>query len=223
MLPVDTNAPRVFQEGQVAAKDEAARARAAVLLRLAHLRIVADGADTLTIDGKAYSVALIGTSIPVDPGERRVNVSGVERIVTLVEGEDTMIEIVVPHRAAPPLGATQRHDAASEPPSTARTAAWVFGGVGVTALGVGIAAGVTVFVDKGASDAECPSRVTCTKRGAALMSEAQTLAWVANIGVGLGVASLATSVVLLLLPKPTRSARLTPWGVPGGAGIAATF
>jgi hypothetical protein len=149
--------------------------------------------------------------------------SAVERDVELGEGADQTIEIELPAEAPRPAPSVveQRSDPVRS--TSSRTAAWVVGGVGVTALGVGIVSGVMVFADKSASDAECPSKGVCTARGASLMRDAQALAWVANIGVGVGVVGLAASAVLFVLAKPSAQARVTPWLSASGAGVAGTF
>jgi hypothetical protein len=101
---------------------------------------------------------------------------------------------------------------------------------GVVAAGVGAVFGVMAINSKSKSDQSCPTmdgQLRCTTAGANDMSTAQTQAWVADVGIGVGAAAIVTGAVLMLTggaheesggAQPSASRPLAAWGfrVTGG-------
>lgn len=120
-------------------------------------------------------------------------------------------------------GAAPHTPAPSPPPATAtapdaapgrrRAVAYALGAGGLVALGIGSGAGLRAIHLMGESDERCPDGA-CTARGAELSRDANTLANVANVGIGLGIAGVAAAVVLTVIDGGGRAA-------PRGVAVAA--
>jgi hypothetical protein len=95
--------------------------------------------------------------------------------------------------------------------SNRATLGWIFTGAGVATAGVGSFFGVQALSKRHDSDAYCPTDTTCTARGVTLNDQAKTDAWVANIGVGVGLVGIAVGSYLLLTgddsPRPRSSGK----------------
>jgi len=82
------------------------------------------------------------------------------------------------------------------------TLAFVVGGAGLAAVGVGVIFGVRAADQEDESKADCPS--TClTEEGAELNEKARTSALVSNISYGVGIAAIATSIYLYFSASPS--------------------
>jgi hypothetical protein len=80
-------------------------------------------------------------------------------------------------------------------PGPDRTAAYVVGGAGLVAIGVGVAFGLRASDKEDASKAGCPSGCI-TQEAADLNQQARTAATIANISYAVGLAALATGAYL---------------------------
>lgn len=189
----------------------------------------APAGTTVRRDGVELGAVSLGVALPVDPGERTLVVrtpDGREREtrITLAPGETKAVELALPTPAvATATGSaspTPAQPKASSPPRN-DTPAYVVGGVGVAALAVGAVTGALVFSKKSVVDAHCADTV-CDAEGKRAADSAKTLGLVSTIGVGVGVAALATSAVLLLSGKrePAAAWRVTPTVSPRGGGVA---
>ncbi|HEY6728179.1 MAG TPA: hypothetical protein VI197_29420 [Polyangiaceae bacterium] len=100
----------------------------------------------------------------------------------------------------------------------------VLGGVGLVGLGVGAYFGASAMSDADEANDLCPDGNCTSQRGEDLMSDARTSATVSNIAFGVGIASLATGLVLYFVgPDDTPEAAdsgLVPLAVDRGAGLA---
>ena len=142
---------------------------------------------------------------------------GERRTVTVEPLADAAAEPTEAATAAPPAsaapspagaGAAPRAPPTTSPAATAtatdaapgrrRTAAYAIGAGGLVALGIGTGAGLRAIHLMGESDERCPDGA-CTARGAELSRDANTLANVANVGIGLGIAGVAAAVVLTVI------------------------
>jgi hypothetical protein len=88
---------------------------------------------------------------------------------------------------------------------------------GVVAAGVGAAFGVLTLNNKSKSDGACPSfdnELRCTTTGANAMSSAQTQAWVADFGIGVGAAAIVTGAVLMFTGGTHEESEPAPVGAP---------
>ena len=103
---------------------------------------------------------------------------------------------------------------------------FVVGGAGAVALIVGSAFGVRAFSQHSDSDAACPNNA-CTAKGVSLNDKARTSAWIANVGIGLGLVGIRVGTYLVVTspndaaPAPKPSALVVvPTASPDGAGVA---
>jgi hypothetical protein len=237
------DAPRAFSE----AKDKAKEEGAAVQARLGWLRVDLAGegaADaqkwTVMLDDLPMPAALIGIERPIDPGAHRLRASrdGKESDVVevkIAEGEKKSATLQLP--GVPASGEVQGSPRAKDAPqedsggSSLRSGAWIAFGVGA----VGAIAG-TFFLLKNRSNRDdanalCPGGPCPASKHddiAALDDNANTAAIFSWVGYGVGVAGVATGVVLLLMSggKPAaapQATRVLPWIGPHSAGARVTF
>lgn len=122
--------------------------------------------------------------------------------------------------AAGPSAAPVADSATSSVP----IASMVLGGVGIVGLGVGAYFGVKAMSDADEANELCPDGNCSSQRGEDLMDDARTSATVSNIALGVGVASLATGLVLyFVVPGDSQQAAsngLVPLAIDRGAGLA---
>lgn len=200
------------------------------LMSRLELRVPSDtkGADTkgvvVTLDGTRLGASAWGSSLPIDPGSHTVVVAAEGRApferTFDVTGNGQRVVLDVPALAvAPPLPAPPAPRALASQPAAAPVGPIDSGGGRRRAAAVVIAGGATLVVAGGVlgglalmkkdeSDQGCPTATTCSDAGAEAMGTANTLAWGANVAVGVGLIAVATGVVLHLLAPPViRSAR----------------
>jgi hypothetical protein len=214
------------------------------------LTIVVAGAvpgQEVIVDGAALREAGWGEPVALDPGQHEVAASapGKKRwAVAMHIGERERKTIQVPSlqtdaaaQTGKPPEPDEKSGAAGEEESGGgrKTAGWIVGGAGLAALGVGTYYGIQAITKRNESDAHCPTDTTCDAQGVELNNEAQTAAWIANFGVGLGIAGIAVGTYLLVTggaPSPdgseakrrggvSVSAHLAPTG--GGLGLRGSF
>ncbi|MRG96537.1 tetratricopeptide repeat protein [Polyangium spumosum] len=211
--------------------------------RLSRLRINVDKpAAGLVIkrNGEVLGSALLGEPIPVDPGEHTIEAAAPGFLpwsTKVVVGKDADQKVVsVPALAAAPSarGPVDEGGArgAEKSSNGLRTAAFIAGGVGIAALGVGAVMGGLATSDVGEADPLCPAK-KCSAAGFALVEGAQTKALASTIGFGVGAAALGAGVVLFLVSrspaKEPGAEAARAWLVPsfgphgGGASILGSF
>lgn len=194
----------------------------------------------VAMDGAPLGEPAWGTPVPVDPGEHvvRATAPGMvawEQHVTASKGASVSVDVPALARAAGVSDATEERravgpDAAparSETGGAARTAAWVVGGAGVVALGIGTYFGLHAISLRQQSDDKCPND-RCTPEGVSLNDSAKSSALGADIGVGIGIAALVTSVYLFVKSSPStasdaRASRGEPIVPVVGPGVAALY
>jgi hypothetical protein len=148
----------------------------------------------VALDGAPLAGALDGRAIPLDPGAHKLRfeaagMPAVEQTILVGEGEKARPVTVVLGPAAGP-----RVDGGGSRRAALITAGAVLGAAVITTT----IAGITAVVAQDKSSSLCPT-TTCTDPHAVdLNQEARTAAWVADIGLGVGVAALATAGVLWL-------------------------
>ncbi|MBK7581900.1 MAG: hypothetical protein IPI67_17035 [Myxococcales bacterium] len=232
---------------------EEAKQRAAELEpKVSYLKIVLSErvpGIQVKIDDVSLESAALGSKIPVDPGERTVSIGApghktLEMKIKIGTDHDSQTVNVPklepgesgaspsePTKPAtkPAPGASpvlNERDAAGPP-----IVAYVVGGVGVVALGVGTA---FAFMAKSAYDdaeGKCPTKTGCGKDAVDLRDKAETRANIANIGVGLGIVGIGVGAVLLLTHSPGKrerppasagfhSLRVSPFASGTSAGVA---
>jgi serine/threonine-protein kinase len=114
--------------------------------------------------------------------------------------------------------------AADSESSSVPVAPIVLGSVGLVGLGVGAYFGATAMSDADEAKDLCPDGNCTSQRGEDLMDDARTAATVSNIAFGVGIASLATGLVLYFVgsgdTKEAADSGLVPLAVDRGAGFA---
>lgn len=203
-----------------------AEARARLLeKRVPKLRIVlaASGPATVKRDDTVLGPASLGVSQPVDPGRHIVVVSSPGRWdhryeLEVGEGQGKELSVAPgdPLQApgadatstpmpTPTAGAA---DAPSEPTpsppppppaseaSPQRTAAYVLGGFGAASLVTGAVFGVTALSQLSSANAHCTGNTCASQDAVNQFHAAQSFALVADVTMGVGIACIATAVVL---------------------------
>jgi hypothetical protein len=231
---VSSDAPASWKQAVSDAESEIE----AVKPRLAWLVINIEGPKepSVTVDGREVPIASLGARRATDPGKRKVRVTADGftsggRIVMLKEGERQAITITLDRLesvelpdAAPPPDAPSGQAAESPSPLP-----WIAFGIGGAGLAVGGVTGVMALGVRSDLADLCPSG-ECRPRDESEQarmqddrSEYHTLGTVSGIGFGVGLAGVATGVVLLLTsPKAEVNANatsLTPVLGPGYVGI----
>lgn len=228
---------------------EEAKQRAAELEpKVSYLKIVLAervAGIQVKIDDVTLESAALGSKIPVDPGARTVSIGApgrktVEMKVTIGAEHDSQtlnvpsLEKGEPGEVKPGPKATPGQpepgptapDAAAGPP----VLAYVVGGVGVVALGVGTAFAFMAKSAYGDAEDKCPTKTNCSSDAISLRDKAETRANIANVGIGLGVVGVGVGAVLLLTHSPPakekppatgfRSIRVSPFAGRDAAGLS---
>lgn len=215
--------------------------------RVAHVRLEVVGTvrvSKIFIDGRAVSLALVDTEIPLDPGSHLVEVRRDDEVtdsheLELGEAESEVLELEIDDPKPPPKPDPDP-DPDPKPPvpidpgpkeQPSRLPAYLTAGAGVAILG---GAAVTFGLRQATiANVRCydPDNYTgCDPEDepTAALAEKYDLASKVLLGVGAGV--LATGVVLWFVlapdddPAPTAGAAklgVTPW--PGGFELIGTF
>ncbi len=233
-----------FREAAAAARaenradfEQTANRRATALSgKLSRLTIAASRAQGLTdlevtCDGRAVTEAEWSVPVPIDPGERAVEVKARGKkpwkTVVHVKADGDSVTVTVPvledEPVAPPSVAPQPPDprtaplqaTASQPvgtptssSSSLKVVGYTLGAVGLVGLGVG---GVFALSAKSKYDdslALCrpTSPNECSTAGVSLREDARVLGNVATLGVVAGAALLAGGVTLVLLSPSAKEA-----------------
>jgi PEGA domain len=245
--PLAPNAPAAF----VAAKKRAEQALQAATPRIGNLKVHVDGASpdkvTVTVDGVAVSSALLDADRPTDPGNHEVGASAPgykasNAVVTVREGAESTVSLkleVDPTAVAPPPPPAPGAGAATSVavstttspsgPNTTRTIAYVAFGAGGVGLALGAVFGVLALGNKSSLDNACTNKV-CPSSSQSDINAIGTNSTVSTIGFVLGVAGVATGVILLVAShknEATASApprpHIEPWIGLGSAGVGGTF
>jgi hypothetical protein len=180
----------------------------------------------LTRNGEPLDQGSFGSKLPVDPGRYTIAASAPGRRdwsgeVTVEAGGDAK-ELRVPKLELAP---TSSVTTAKEPRFTASPPSklpYVVGGIGLGVTAVGLVFGGLAKGKYDSATDACPTRHGCAQAALDDRNTAETFANVANVGVGVGLAAVATGVVLLLTrgsSEPTRAdaLRVAPVWQPGTA------
>jgi hypothetical protein len=199
------------------------------------------------LDGEVVALALMGTAVPVDPGDHALHVTapGMKAWDTTAKtaGEGATSTLTVPALEKDPNAVTTPPtpvvaptpgtatsappppaDTGASPGSTQRTIALVVGGAGVVALGIGTYFGVAALSKKGDENAQCPGGSTgpCNPTGVSISQTAASDGNVASVLLGVGaVAVVGAGVLWLTAPKgtPTAAWRVSPLVGRDSAGL----
>jgi hypothetical protein len=246
----DQAAAMAVQAGQTE-REKFARAHAAALAKqLAFMRLELASppeGTQVSIDGRPLSRDQWNIPFAVDPGPHTITVQAPgyrtrTQSATITATGETRVEV----------GALEKEDAAPAPPApepttpapteaaatpqsgptpvaesppatgSSRTLAWIVGGAGVVALGVGAGFGFDALSLKGQADSHCPNR-QCDPTGLSQISSAKTAATVSTIGLAVGVVGIGAGAWLLLRSSSspsTAGARVAPFVAADRAGVA---
>ncbi|HEX7604408.1 MAG TPA: hypothetical protein VF316_22470 [Polyangiaceae bacterium] len=182
------------------------------------------------LDGTPVRAAAWGLVTPIDRGSHVLVATAPGKqpwkSVLVVPSDGLSVQAEVPElldaKAAAPSAPS-----VVEKPATGM-ALQVFGGwvsisVGGAILVAGSILGGIAIDRRKQSDAECPNE-RCTQRGVDLNEQAKTFAWLADVGIGIGIAGVGAGIVLLLTApkKPAQSAvQVIPMLGPNGGGLGA--
>jgi hypothetical protein len=161
-------------------------------------------------DGVLVAETLWGNQAAVDPGKHHIvaRASGYSPWETDIEvaGEAKSSNVAVPALAVDAAAAASSgQKVGPSPGASQRLAAIAVGSVGIVALGVGGFFGISAQSSYSDSKDLCSDTNICTQHGADLRSTAKSRALVSTIATGVGVAGLATAVVLwVTTPKAER-------------------
>jgi hypothetical protein len=210
---------------------------------LSTLRIDAGDMPGMVVkrDGLEVGRGSLGVPIAVDPGEHEITAAAPEHeewkaTVTVGPNADAKAVTVPPLRKVERIfdsgGGADGSGGPADPKSGSglRTAAFVVGGVGLAAIGVGAILGGLALGEQGDADVLCPAK-KCSAEGKELVDSASTKALVSTLGFGLGLAAVGAGVTLYFIGSSAQetdepageapSARVVPWlGATGGGLVA---
>jgi hypothetical protein len=214
---------------------------AAIKRKLAHVVITAvlgEGKIQVRLDGSPVDAALLGTPLPIDPGEHTVEATQPKhvpfRTTINVPFQHAEIAVAIPALAddlpAAPAAPATSVEIVPPTPSAAprpnerssdnhsRIPLYLAVGVGFVGFVTGTVAAVMAIARKNEADERECSGDSCTQRGLDLYSMARTEAWVAtaSFAVGLGGAGLATVLALSRPKDGERGGAITIAPGPGG-------
>jgi hypothetical protein len=208
----------------------------------------------LTIErgGRPIQQALWNVPVPVDPADYQVTASAVgyepwSQSVTVPEkaarasitvpvlkkGADDRTAAGPPHPtdAAPSSGASPSPMSSMPAPpgaeptgSKQRAAAYIVGGVGLLAIGMGTYFGLSAISKNNEAKDDCPGRECNTPRGPEAADEAGSAARLANITFAIGGAALVGGAVLFFTsPRGTEGTTVRAAVGPTGLTVAGSF
>jgi hypothetical protein len=160
-------------------------------------------------DDSSVLEAVLGTPVPVDPGEHFVSATApgfqhFEGRVKVGAGESETFTIPpLEPETVSPLSSSSTPPPPPPPAGAGshRTLGYVVGGLGVVSLAIGGVFGLRTFSKKHASDLECPAS-GCTPDGVLFSEQAHSAANVANVGVGLGLVGVGVGLFFVLTSGP---------------------
>ena len=213
-----SEAVRMARRGNQKDREELAlgeiRLLEAVLTRLVITAAGAVPGQEVTLDGLAVRQETLGTPIPINPGEHKVEVKapGYQPLTLPVVAEKSRGNVTLEIPALKPIGkepAASKQAEPAAPPTVAssslltmRTGSYIALGVGAVGVGAGVVFGLRTLSKRDEAASRCPGGPTqCDAEGKSLGDEAKQSATFSTIGVGVGVAGVATGVTLYLLSR----------------------
>lgn len=210
-------AARAQRSGDALRKRTAHDRAAALEPRLCRLAFeAADPSVTVLQNGRPLSSAVLGNTIPIDPGTYRFEASAPGKLPWSqsleIRREGELATLRIPALEPAPPG--QPPPAPQPPPMTAepngqRVLAWTLGGVGVAGLATGAVFGVLASSSWKKAEQSCDDYpYACTLDGIEHGNAASTRADVATAAFAVGAAALGTSLLLFALDSGSSNAEL---------------
>lgn len=194
-----------------------------------HLRVTPppsppDGLE-VSLDGDTLASTEGGWEIAVDPGHHTIAARAPGRLPygaeVEVEGGGARVGVVVPELVAPPADRT-----ILRPRNPARAgqqiAGWSLGSVGLASLVAGTGLGIAALVEWDDAVTRCPETQCSDDAGLDAAARAGTLADGATLALGIGAASAALGIVLVLT-APAEESSVTVGFTPAGVSLGGRF
>lgn len=191
------------------------------------------GADnaSISVDGVSVGDQVVGTPMPTDPGPHAVEAKApgfklFRQSVRLAEQQSETIEVVLEAEPVPPPGTGP--GGVVQPRGRSPLPGYVIGGIGVASL----AASGVFFYLRGSKisdlDKVCPTRQTCPESAKNDISDGRTYNVVADVTLAVGIAAVASGIVLVVTSRPSSSGPEQAPSVAiapgfGGAQVFGTF
>ncbi len=192
---------------------------AAIQPRIPRLELrVGDAAPGLEIklDGTKLGATSWRSALPIDAGSHTLEASAPGwapwKQTFVVAADSARITVDVPPLVALPAPPSPPPPPQDVPPpgreerrgGSLATGLWIGGGAAAAA---GLVVGAVALANKGVSDDHCPTATTCDAEGVRAMSTARTLAWTANVVIGVGVLAAVGGVVVYFTAPRSAMAR----------------
>lgn len=223
---------------------EQVKATGARLSRLTVRAPALPGGASVKLDGRDLGPALLGTAVPLDPGDHRIEVTAPGKrtfaVTVKVDAGPAQRTLDVPplddQATAPPViepppanTVSPANTALTPPPveagggrSTPRLAAGIaVGGAGLVGVVVGAVFGVRTFQKKGEIGSNCTDSGDCNSAGVALQEDAHRSATASTVAFAVGLVAVTAGVVLVATSGTSGKPRASAWIAPAPAGFAA--
>lgn len=205
-------------------REQVARTRADSLeknlARLTIIERIAHHEQQISRDGAVIDRAVLGTAVPVDPGDHLVEVSAPgkkkwSKPVDVRPGAQIVVELPeleAETQTAGAAGAAPSSDYAGSSSSkggTQKVVALVAGGVGVVGLVVGTVFGLQATSKWSDAKGRCANPPSgCDDEGVRLGDDARSAATLSTVGFAVGAVGVAAGTILwLTAPSPSRDLR----------------
>ena len=185
----------------------------------------------MLLDGTPVRAASWGLVTPIDRGSHELVATAPGKTrwtsVVLVPNDGVSVRTEVPALVDAPVAGPAGPPVVDKP--AAGMGVRVFAGWSSVALGgafvvTGSILGGFAIDRRMQSDAECPNE-HCTQRGVDLNEHAKTFAWLANVGIGLGILGVGAGIILLVTVPKKVAVQVVPMvtATAGGLGAFGTF
>jgi len=215
----------------------------AIEATLSHVTFRAPSSDGVSfkIDGAALEAAVLGTAVPIDPGDHAIEATApgktpykasfhVDAQASSIVDVPALVDAPVAVTPPPVVGEPHHDEAPADNGSTKRTVGYIVGGAGIVAIGVGAYFGVRTLSLASDVSSACPNGPCTSPDAIDKNSTAHTDALISDITIGVGVVAIAAGVYLILTSKPSHEAnhsafQIVPTGSlhGGGAALEANF
>jgi hypothetical protein len=231
--------------GQADREQVARQSAAALDAVLPHIILKPDTIDSITVklDGQVLGAAVLGTSIPIDPGPHEIIASAAGHIpftqtVTIPAGHGEQT-VAIPKLAlgadTPPAAVAPVPPVTPAPPPSSGPPI-----LGYSLIGGGVVLGITGAIfgalalsDKSSASGQCNAQNQCTQSGLNDVSAMKTAEATSTLTIGAGILAAGAGLFFVLrhghgessAPPAQASVRVDPLTGPhtGGLSLSGTF